>query len=395
MATDYRIEALLSNGEWVEIVSSRDRVPFVSGGNDSLFAQVTGPGAATAKKLDQQIREIRARVIQLTQGESAWLGSFAQPSTTFRLHRGDPLQPREPVVPDGIAILTELGMSIDEPEQQRRVRLAGWIASRQNPLTARVMVNRIWHYLLGHGLVDTPSDFGKNGAAPTHPELLDWLASEFMDHGWSIKHIQRLILQSRTFQQSSTPVANGLAVDADARLLWRFPPRRLEAEAIRDSILATSSAMDRRIGGVGFHLQKVEEDNVYGYFPKENFDTGDFRRMVYLTRIRQEQDSVFGSFDCPSGNQVMPKRTRSNTPLQALNLFNSNFVLIQSEILADRLRHEAGADPASQVRRAFELLYGRDPDPEERELSVAVIRAQSLEAFARAMFNTSEFLFLF
>jgi hypothetical protein len=184
-------------------------------------------------------------------------------------------------------------------------------------------------------------------------------------------------------------------VDADAHLLWRFPPRRLEAEAIRDAMLAASGVIDLRMGGPGFYLQKVEADNVYRYFPKENFSTNEFRRMVYLTRIRQEQDSVFGAFDCPSGNQVMPKRSRSNTPLQALNLFNSNFVLQQADLLTARLRREAGEKSEAQVGRAFQLMYGRDPDRFERKESTAMIRDQGLEAFCRALYNTSEFLFVF
>ena len=149
------------------------------------------------------------------------------------------------------------------------------------------------------------------------------------------------------------------------------------------------------MGGPGFHLQEIEVDNVYRYFPKEKFSTNEYRRMVYLARIRQEQDSVFGSFDCPSGNQVMPKRSRSNTPLQALNLFNSNFVGQQSELLAARLRREAPDAPDAEVARAFQLMYNRPPDKFEREASVAVIHDLGLEAFCRAMYNTSEFLFVF
>jgi hypothetical protein len=288
-----------------------------------------------------------------------------------------------------------LALASDEPEQQRRLKLANWLASRENPLTPRVMVNRIWHYIFGTGLVDTPSDFGGNGVPPTHPELLDWLADEFVQSGWSVKHIQRLVLNTRAFRQSSAPRAEGLRADAAARLLWRFPPRRLEAEAIRDCILASSGVLDLTMGGPGFFLQKVEVDNVYRYFPKEEFGPPEFRRMVYLNRIRQEQDPVFGSFDCPSGNQVTPKRPRSNTPLQALNLFNSPFILQQAGLLAGRLRKEAGDAPAAQVRLAFQWTVARVPDEFEQQASQEMIREHGLEAFCRALFNTSEFLFLF
>lgn len=139
----------------------------------------------------------------------------------------------------------------------------------------------------------------------------------------------------------------------------------------------------------------MEEDNVYRYFPKETFGTNEFRRMVYLTRIRQEQDSVFGAFDCPSGNQVIPRRSRSNTPLQALNLFNGHFVLQQADLLAGRLRREGGGKVDREVALAFQLMYGREPDRYERKASAEVIRDQGLEAFCRALYNTSEFLFIF
>ena len=395
VATDYRIEAALEPGQWTEIASSKDREPAGASDPNAFLKQLSAKDAKAARDLQDQIRQTKSQVAKLSGGESVWLGTFSQPKTTHRLYRGDPMQEREVVAPGAVTVLGSLGLAVDEPEQRRRIKLAEWIASPNNPLTARVMVNRIWHYIFGTGLVDTPSDFGANGGTPTNPALLDWLADEFMRSGWSIKHVQKLILLSRTFGQSSAPRSEGLAVDADARLLWRFPPRRLEAEAIRDAMLAASGVIDLHMGGPGFYLQKVEVDNVYRYFPKENFNTNEFRRMVYLTRIRQEQDSVFGAFDCPSGNQVMPKRSRSNTPLQALNLFNSNFVLQQADLLTARLRREAGEKSGAQVVRAFQLMYGRDPDRFERKESAAMISGQGIEAFCRALYNTSEFLFVF
>jgi hypothetical protein len=292
-------------------------------------------------------------------------------------------------------VLGSLGLAVDEPEQQRRVKLANWIASPQHPLTSRVLVNRLWHYIFGHGIVDTPSDFGINGSRPTHPELLDWLADEFVKSGWSIKHMQRLILLSATFQQSSEPRPEALRADADGKFLWRYPPRRLEAEAIRDSMLGVSGALDLKMGGPGFYLMDVVNENVMHYFPKEKYGPSEFRRMVYLFRIRQATDSVFGSFDCPDGGQVMAKRTRSNTPLQALNLFNSTFALQQADILAQRLIKEAGPTPEAQVDRAFALCYSRSPDGWERKECVQQIQQHGLPSFCRALYNTSEFLFVF
>ncbi len=395
VATDYRIEAAREPGKWTEIASSNDRETVGASDPNAFLKSLTEADAKVARDLQAQIRQTHEQVTKLAEGESAWLGTFSEPKTTHRLYRGDPTQEREVVAPGTVAVLGDLGLGVDAPEQQRRLQFAAWITSPQNPLTARVMVNRIWQYIFGTGIVDTPSDFGANGSRPTNPALLDWLAAEFMRSDWSLKHVQKLILCSRTFGQASGPRPAGLAVDADARLLWRFPPRRLEAEAIRDCMLAASGALDLRMGGPGFYLQRKEADNVDRYFPKDDFGPNEFRRMVYLTRIRQEQDSVFGAFDCPSGNQVIPKRSRSNTPLQALNLFNSNFVLQQAELFAERLRREAGEKPAAQIARAFQLMYGREPDRFERKASAALIRELGLAAFTRALYNTSEFLFVF
>lgn len=306
------------------------------------------------------------------------------------------MQPREVVAPDILSVMGSLQLPVDTPEQERRTKFAAWITDPKHPLTARVMVNRIWHYIFGTGLVNTPSDFGVNGARPSHPELLDWLADEFVRSGWSVKHVQGLILQSDAFRRDSTPRPDALQVDGDAVYLWRFPPRRLEAEAIRDAMLTVSGSLDlTQQGGPGFYLMEVVEENVMHYFAKEKFTPAEFRRMVYQFRIRQTTDSVFSSFDCPDGGQVMPKRSRSNTPLQALNLFNSSFVLQQSDLLAERLRKEAGNDPAAQMERAFRLFFNRPPDDWERSQSAAMIAEEGLVSFCRALYNASEFLFVF
>ena len=396
VVTGYRIEAATEPGKWTTVASSADREPFKGAEDPNAFlARLSPEDAATARRLQQDLAAAKSRREALTGSATGWVGTFNQPEKTHRLYRGEPTQPREVVAPDALTVLGSLGMSVDEPEQQRRVRLADWIASPANPLTARVMVNRLWHYSFGHGIVDTPSDFGLNGGRPTHPELLDWLADEFVRRGWSLKHVQRLILLSAAFQQASTPQPQAMSVDADGRYLWRYPPRRLEAEAIRDSMLAVSGALDLKAGGPGFYLMDVVEENVMHYFPKEKYTPAEFRRMVYLFRIRQATDSVFGSFDCPDGGQVMARRSRSNTPLQALNLFNSSFVLQQAELLDGRLRADAGETPEARADRAFALFYARPPDAYERAQSVAFIREQGLRSFCRALYNTSEFLFVF
>ena len=393
--TQYRIEVAAESGKWTTVASSEDRQPFNAKGDPGdFFAKIPASEAAAARQLQADLAALKTRIDKFS--ENAWVGNFSSaPERTYRLYRGEPMQKREVIAPDALTVTGTLGLAVDEPDQQRRVRLADWIASPQNPLTARVLVNRLWHYTFGNGIVDTPSDFGANGSRPAHPELLDWLADEFVKGGWSIKHIQRLILMSATFRQSSAPRADAAAVDADGRLLWRYTPRRLEAEAIRDSMLAVSGALDLKMGGPGFYLMDVVTENVMHYFPKEKYTPAEYRRMVYLFRIRAAQDGVFGSFDCPDGGSVMAKRSRSNTPLQALNLFNSSFITQQSDLLAKRLRTEAGEAPDAQAAFAFRLFYARPPDAYEQRSSAEMIRTHGLQSFARALYNTSEFLFVF
>ncbi len=233
-----------------------------------------------------------------------------------------------------------------------------------------------------------------SSSTTTHPELLDWLASEFVAQGWSIKKLQRQILTSATWRQASAPREAALKVDASSRLLWRFPPRRLEAEGIRDSILAVSGNLDRTAGGPSFFLHEVDRENVYHYHPKERFTPAESRRMVYAFKVRMEQDGIFGAFDCPDGSLVIPRRSVSTTPLQALNLFNSQFVLQQSETFAERLRTEAGADNAAQVKKAWQLAFNRLPDREETKRAVAFAKAEGLPALCRAILNANELLFI-
>ena len=399
LAITYRIEAALETNAWQLVASSDDREPF-----KGQIEKPTGPvyrfddaplaEAEQGRQWLAELEQARKERSSLAKSPMVYAGTFSQPGTTFRFHRGDAMQPREPVPPGTLAIFNPSTLATNTPEQQRRLQLADWIASPENPLTARVLVNRVWQHHFGVGLVNTPNDFGKNGARPTHPELLDWLASDFVAHGWSIKALQRQILTSATWWQSSAPRAAALKIDAGSRLLWRYPPRRLEAEAIRDSILAVSGNLDRTVGGPSFFLHEVDRENVYHYHPKEMFTPAESRRMVYAFKVRMEQDGIFGAFDCPDGSLVMPKRSVSTTPLQALNLFNSRFVLQQSETFAERLRQEAGEDRAGQVKRAWQLAFNRLPDRAEAQEAIAFAKAEGLPALCRAVLNANEFLFI-
>ena len=313
---------------------------------------------------------------------------------TYRLQRGEVTQRREMVEP---AVIKSLGralkLSHDTPEHERRLALAHWIADAENPLTARVMVNRIWQWHFGVGLVDTPSNFGGQGSRPTHPELLDWLASEFIDQGWSVKSLHRLIVNSSSYcQVSSAHNAKARDVDADNRLLWRFESRRLEAEAIRDSMLAVSGKLNLRRGGPGY--KSLNKGRFRTYSPNEQFGEDQWRRMVYESRVRIETDPTFGVLDCPDAGQLCPTRRRSTTAVQALNLFNSKFVNGQAEFFASRLQSEAGDDSAAQLRRGFHLAYGRLPSAAQLASLEPVVREHGLDTICRAILNSNEFLFM-
>jgi hypothetical protein len=394
--TRYIIEARTQKDEWVRIADSNNRAPFQNKPDSLAFLnELNDSERSKAESLLKQKENLKSELKGLRKRGMVWAGQFKQPGPTHRLYRGDPMEKREKTPPGALRVIKPLLMDEDEAEEQRRLKLAQWITSKDNPLTARVMVNRIWHYVMGQGLVRTPGDFGANGAAPSHPLLLDWLADEFMRNDWSIKHIQRLILNSRTFRQSSKPTPMGMDKDAGGVWLWRYTPRRLSAEPMRDSILFTSGALDLKMQGPGFYLLDVQVENVMHYFPKEHFGPKEFRRMVYQTRIRQEQDAIFGAFDCPDGNQVISNRSRSNTPIQALNLFNSNFILQQSEILASRLQRDFPDSLKQQIDHAFLALHGKRPDEHEMQISKALVQSDGHASLCRALYNSSRFIFIF
>ena len=419
LATEYSIEVAAESDErhWKLVASSADRQPYVPGRRQEPVLNLAGLTPSGQARLNESLAERVQQELELkdlTNVAMVYAGKFTKPEATFRFHRGDPMHKREEILPGPLSALpVKFGVGAEESveqafsalsskssqpigDQQRRLALAKWITNPANPLTPRVIVNRLWEYHFGEGLVSTPSDFGINGARPTHPELLDWLAAEFMQHGgWSLKHIHRLILTSAAYRQSSAARSDCLAADAGSRLLWRFPPRRLEAEAIRDSILAVSGQLNLKMGGPGFSSFGTNNNYVRVYEPKNEFGPEDWRRMIYATTIRQRPDGVFGVFDCPDGGQIAPKRSRSTTPLQALNLMNSGFIMQQAGFLAERLKQEAGPKPAAQVQRAFGLAFNRRPDAKELSAATQIVREQDLIIFCRALFNANEFVYAY
>jgi hypothetical protein len=407
LALDYRIEVAGGSNDWRVVASSVDRLPFSRGGKAASSLAIAGlssADAALAQQLNAERAGHEARIAELNKVPMIYGGTFAaKPEPTHRFHRGDPMQKRELVEPGALGLIpvkfdpagaAEAVTKLTE-DQRRRLALARSIVDPANPLTARVMVNRLWQHHFGEGLVATPSDFGVNGARPTHTELLDWLAAEFVAHGWSMKHIHRLILTSATYRQAGDSLKDGLAIDAGSRLLWRFPPRRLEAEPMRDAILSVSGRLDHKMGGPGFSYFEPNDNYVRVYAPRREWSADTFRRMIYGTVVRQRPDSVFGAFDCPDGGQIAPKRTSSTTPLQALNLLNSSFMMQQAGFLAQRLEREAGEGIEAQVRRAFALAFQREPQRQELAAATVLVREQGLTVFCRVLFNANEFVYIF
>ncbi|WP_165246455.1 DUF1553 domain-containing protein [Paludisphaera soli] len=397
LATDYRIEVQAPDGSWRLVADASDRRPPSAGKREaSAAASTAGLDEEDARKvraIEAERKAVQDQLAAASREDLAFAGTFRKPDAIHLLNRGDPEQPKEEVVPALLAALGGARLDGEAGEQERRRVLAEWIASPENPLTARVMVNRIWQGHFGTGLVETASDFGRMGARPSHPELLDWLASEFVRGGWSIKRMHRLIVLSAAYRQSSRSRPEPAARDADARLLWRYPPRRIDAEAIRDSMLAVAGRLDPKPGGPGFDLFD-KRGGLTGFTPVESFRGDGLRRMIYAHKVRRERDAVFGAFDCPDAGQSAASRRESTTPIQALNLFNSRFTLDQAEALADRLTREVGPDADRQVRRAYQLALSREPSEAEAAEARDVVDRFGAAALGRVLLNCNEFLFL-
>jgi len=397
----YTIEVSMKADQWQTVARWEDHLPL--GSSQDLasvfdFKAMSADEAARAKALIANVKQLETRRAALTAVPKAYAGNFVKPGPTHRLYRGDPMAKREQVAPESLTVLHrrlgKLNLPADAPEQKRRVALANWMINPDHPLTARVMVNRIWQQHFGRGIVATPSDFGRMGVKPTHPKLLDFLARQLIENGWSIKHIHRLILHSKTYQQAGLPDERALAVDRDAQWLWRFPPRRLEAEAIRDNILYVSGVLDLTMGGPGFRFFKPNANYVRVYEPKDSYGAAEYRRMVYALRVRMEKDDVFGAFDCPDAGQPTANRSRSTTPVQSLGLFNSGFVLQQADLFARRIVKQAPDDVGEQVNVAFELALSRKPDESEQHACRKLVKDHGLAALCRVIFNMNEFLFI-
>ena len=332
---------------------------------------------------------------------------------TFVLIRGSAHAEGDPVAPGFPRVLGFEDPALPDPSSDadssgRRRALADWLASPKNPLTARVMVNRVWHYHFGRGIVRTPNDFGFQGAPPTHPELLDWLASEFAADGWRLKPLHKRIVMSSTYRMSSEADPEALAADPENDLLWRFDMRRLEAEEVRDAMLAVTGRLNPEMGGPGFYA-KIPEAYLAGQ-SQPGAGWGDSppgqraRRSIYIHVKRSLITPILASFDLPETDFSCPARFATTQPTQALSTLNGDFLNEQARHLADRVRRDAGAEADDRVRRAIRLVLSRTPTQDEVARGVGFLddlRAEdglgadrALELFCLMALNLNEFMYL-
>lgn len=346
-------------------------------------------------------------------GSGTFIGtgsSDGKPRPIHLLHRGDVKQPREEVAAGALTCLPEwsgeLPLAAEHREGDRRAALARWLSDRRNPLTWRSIVNRVWQYHFGRGLVDTPNDFGRMGELPTHPELLDWLAVEFRDGKQSIKSLHRLIVTSNTYRQQSLlsdprdPPGNSphdpRASDANNRFLWRMNRRKLEAEAVRDAVLQVAGKLDLKTGGPSFQdfvIDQPAHSPHYEYHLHDPNDVRSHRRSVYRFIVRSQPQPWMATLDCADPSMRVDKRNESLSALQALALLNNGFMVTMSGHFAERVASTT-KEPAEQARMIYRLALAREPTMAEQTLLSEFIRAQGLANACRAVINLNEFTFI-
>jgi len=342
------------------------------------------------------------QIVYAAATDFATTGSFVAPRAPRLIHllkRGDIKSPGPVVSPGALNCVPGLSgkLEIGDPndEGSRRAALAKWITDRRNLLARRSIVNRVWQYHFGRGIVDTPNDFGRMGSQPTHPELLDWLACWFLDNGESLKKLHRLMVTSATYRQSSQNDPAFARIDGDNRFLWRMNRQRLDAESFRDTLLLLSGKLDLTAGGPSVRQFFFKDDHspTYDYTRFDADSPAACRRSVYRFIVRSVPDPFMEALDCSDANMLTPKRNITLTALQALSTLNDPFVLRQCEHFAERLK-AAGSTANDQVQMAFRLTLNREPTTGELRLMSNYARKHGLANACRVLLNSSEFFFV-
>jgi hypothetical protein len=379
---------------------------------------MTDADKAELARLQQHRADLEKQIASLPLPSKVYAIVTETPPPVKILKRGDPEQPTDEVAPTSLGCVTDLNPELGTPQApdgDRRKAFADWVTSPANPLTRRVIVNRLWHYHFGAGLVETPSDFGLGGSPPSHPELLDWLADELLVQKWSLKAMHRVICTSAAYRQQSdsasvsqsgstavterlTSTGRGMdharAIDSNNRLVWRMNPRRLDAESLRDAVLAVSGKLNKTQFGPGYRDFEYQEEYapVYRYITPDSPDL--WRRSVYRFVVRTTTHQFLTTLDCPSPANLVPARNVTTTALQSLALLNNDFMLKQSEYLSERLNAETGNEPTKQASRAFELAFGRRASASELAAAVRLVQSRGLAQLCRMLLNSNEFVYV-
>ncbi len=369
---------------------------------DEVVAEMPAEIKAAREKLRETLHLIEATAPEPLPSAYAYVNTGEAAPQSYILRMGDPhdkLDPVEPAVPR----VVKADFEIPRDAKGRRTALADWLASKENPLTARVMVNRLWQLRMGTGLVRTPNDFGVMGDKPESHALLDWLAAEFMDQNWSIKKLDRLIVTSSAYRQSADDNSAKAKLDPENRLYWRMNHKRLEAEMIRDAALLVSGTLNPQLGGrpVKLPLEPEVYDLIFteserdGLWPVNPDKTVQHRRTVYLYNKRGVRLPLLSAFDEPDNITSCPVRPVSTHPLQALSLFNSPMMQETAGDFASRLEKACAKDRNCVVDTAWRLALGRVPRMEEKTLALRFLNTGGLlPDFALALFNRNEFLYV-
>ncbi|MCH2117186.1 MAG: DUF1553 domain-containing protein [Pirellulales bacterium] len=435
---EYCIEVSVDGQTWREVANGRDRKPIDREGyveQRLLQMESTAQEQGEQARLKEELGVVDREIAELPELPLVWIGRRVAADAEGPFHvflGGNPQRKGAQVLPASLAVFgngdeksasrgpagkgAPYRLSSDADEGERRTALANWLVGSASPLTLRVLANRLWHYHFGTGIVDTPSDFGYMGGNPVHPELLDFLAAELQKNGWCIKEMHRQIMTSEAYRQSSVFRTDAAQVDGDARFLWRFPPRRLSAEEIRDTMLQVSGKLDRvvfrqsgerevgsspgescgasRDGGPGFRMYHYMRDNVSTYVPLDKHGPETYRRAVYHQNARAAVVDLMTDFDQPDCAFAVPKRVATTSPLQALTLLNHSFTLDMATALAKRLGKDAGDDLGGQLARLFQLCYGRVPTDREVGICREFVDAQGLVMLCRVLLNTNEMIYV-
>jgi hypothetical protein len=365
--------------------TAEPRVTFDEEPDARTLRSLKGDDGKRYSELKKQLAEFDSlRPAKLPEGQfMVDIGPKAPP--TFVLRGGNFTLKGDEVQPGFLSILdpTDAKVTALPNSTGRRSALAAWLTDPKNPLVSRVMVNRIWHYDFGKGIVATPGDFGRMGARPTHPELLDYLSANFIENGWSIKKLQRQILLSNAYQTSSDLQAKAAEEDPDNKLLWRWSRRRMEAEAVRDSMLFTSGLLNSKMGGPGVFppvpagtLSDLSATAAAGGWKTEKDVTQTNRRSVYIFVRRNLRYPMLQEFDSANTFESCDFRKNTVTPSQSLDLLNNDLILQWAQSLAGRVLNDSGLTPDAQIDRAFKLTYGRSPSAEEQKIAADFLARQ-------------------